>query len=142
MTKPTGRPRGRPRRQVPPSTPAQNPGKREWSGIWVEEANVHGDPDGGVFTTAKVKTNLGEEIDKLHSLTRAFASVYLQAADGVPIATTIESYGLKVGKKPGSQLATITVKAHGNFSKLVNRQVSVDGAQKVLPMGEEQGEPK
>jgi hypothetical protein len=128
--------------QEPPSTPADKPKKKEWSGIWVEDATVHRDPDGGVYTVAKIKTNLSDEIDKLHGLSRAFDSVNVQAADGSPIATSIESYGLKIGKKRGSQVATITVKAHGNFSKIVSRQVTVDGAQKSLPMGEEMGEPR
>lgn len=91
---------------------------------------------------AKIMTNIDDEIEKLYGLTKTFASVSVKTSGGMAVSAKMVGYSLKTTSTPGKLVATVTVEGPRKFSDMVSRQVTVDGSQKVLPLQEEDGEPR
>lgn len=127
------------------ATLAPAPEKKKWSGTWVEKETTRKDNvDGGRVSTVYVRANQSDEIAKLEALFLTQTEVNLLTADGKTrgYGTILEKTTKVSRKNKAESVLTLKLEGPGSFASFVGRNVVLDGRQRKLPIGEEQGEPR
>lgn len=131
---------------TPPPDEGKKPKKerKSWSGTWVEKETTKKDNDGGKVCAVYVRANLAEDIARLEDIFKQFAELSIETIDGKHRGhlEILDKTVKIVRAKPGEQILTMKLAGPGTFSAFVGRNVTVDGRQRILPIGEVQGEPR